>query len=375
MIILIPCYKPDGRLLALVEALRAADATQRVVLVDDGSGPDYGDVFGAAQDAGCDIVGYETNRGKGAALKHGFAYVAECYPREDVVCADGDGQHTPTDIRRVGAALPAHPGAIVLGSRRFVGDVPARNRYGNAITSVVFGTVTGQWLQDTQTGLRCYPGTMIPWLLSLPGERYEYELQILLAARRADVAVVEVPIATVYLDDNRSSHMRFPWDPIRIYLPFVRFSASSLWAFVLDASLLFLFLQLTGSLLFSVVGARVAGVAVNYAVKGRLDVVAASRFWAGRSSRLDVGLAAALLGANYAVLRTLITLSVPVAEAKVATELTLFVLCGWLRRRFVSGPTAVPPAGRGAPAPGVAATGPYGDDECMSHTAASVPRS
>jgi len=222
MIILIPCYQPDTKLLALVRALRGPDPAQRIVLVDDGSGPGYTHLFDAARGAGCDVLRYPQNHGKGIALKRGLTLIATAHPGEDVVCADCDGQHTPADIRAVGAALDEHPQSIVLGARQFVGDVPARSRYGNALARLLFAAITGRRLQDTQTGLRGYPAALLGWLQAIPGERYEYELEVLLAASRADLAVVEVPIETLYLDDNRSSHFRLPWDPIRVYLPFVK---------------------------------------------------------------------------------------------------------------------------------------------------------
>lgn len=104
-------------------------------------------------------------------------------------------------------------------SRRFAGAVPARNGYGNLLTSMVFSAVTGRRLQDTQTGLRAYPAALVEWLLDIRGERYEYELEILLAACDAGIPLVEVPITTIYIDGNRSSHIRLPQDVIRIYLP------------------------------------------------------------------------------------------------------------------------------------------------------------
>ena len=222
MVIIIPCYRPDGALLTLVRALRGPDPDQRIVLVDDGSGPEYAHVFDAARGAGCDVLRYSQNHGKGVALKRGLALIAAAHPGEDVVCADADGQHTPADIRRVAGALADEPGSIVLGSRLFAGDVPARSRYGNALARMLFSAVTRTRLLDTQTGLRGYPAAMLEWLRAVPGERYEYELEVLLAAVRAGVPIVEVPIATVYLDGNRSSHFRLPWDPIRVYLPLLK---------------------------------------------------------------------------------------------------------------------------------------------------------
>lgn len=110
MIILIPAYEPDERLVRLAASIRAA-SDAHVVVVDDGSGSDYRQVFDAARALGCTVIGHATNRGKGHALKEGFRYVALHHPGEDVVCADCDGQHTLT-----GNLLASVVGARVISS-------------------------------------------------------------------------------------------------------------------------------------------------------------------------------------------------------------------------------------------------------------------
>ena len=85
-------------------------------------------VFDDAAAAGAEVIGYAENRGKGHALKVGFAHVRANYPGEHVVSADSDGQHLPSDILRIAERLRSEPHALVLGGREFSGDVPARSR-------------------------------------------------------------------------------------------------------------------------------------------------------------------------------------------------------------------------------------------------------
>ncbi|MEZ5207629.1 MAG: bifunctional glycosyltransferase family 2/GtrA family protein [Acidimicrobiales bacterium] len=334
MIVLIPAYEPDQRLVDLIRAIRSTEPDQRIVVVDDGSGPAYGDVFAAARFAGADVIGHPTNRGKGYALRAGFAHIRRRHPGEDVVCADCDGQHTLADLTKVAEALRAHRDGIVLGARQFVGDVPARSRFGNTVTRVLFGRVTGIPLTDTQTGLRGYPAWMLGWLDTIGGDRFEYELDVLLAARRAGFAFHEVPIETIYLDDNASSHFRTFRDSFRVYVPLVKFSLSSLSAFVIDATLLFVLMAATGDLLASVVVARVVSASVNFAVNRRL-VFHSDRPAAASALRYG-SLVVTLLAANYALLYGLTELAaVPLGWAKLATELTLFVVSYQVQRLVV----------------------------------------
>ena len=222
MIVLIPAYEPHQHLVRLVADISADDPGQRVVVVDDGSGPAFAGVFDAVRAEGAEVIGHPLNRGKGVALRAGFDHIATTYPGHDVVSADCDGQHARPDIRRVGAVVSEHPGSIVLGARRFGDDVPWRSRFGNDVTKKLFGVITGHHLTDTQTGLRGYSASLLPWLSTVAGDHFEYELEVLLEATRSGIGLHEVPIETIYLDDNRSSHFRPVRDSVRVYVPLFR---------------------------------------------------------------------------------------------------------------------------------------------------------
>jgi glycosyltransferase involved in cell wall biosynthesis len=331
MIVLIPSYQPDARLPELVARLGG----HRVLVVDDGSGPSYEKVFLKARQAGAEVVQLDHNRGKGFALRAGFAHVLARYPGEDVVCADSDGQHRPEDIEAVAERVAAGGAAMVLGVRRFTGRVPARSRFGNAATRVLFRLMTGLGVTDTQTGLRGYPARMLPWLGEVTGDRFEYELRLLLRAARERLEVAEVEIATVYLDGNKSSHFRPFRDSARIYGPLLAFGASSLLAFGVDAALLAGFVAFSGNLTASAIGARLVSATLNYTVNRR------AVFRAGvphrRAAPRYAALAAVSLSANVLLLQALTTLTGSLLVSKVATEGALF-LCGFgVQRALVFG--------------------------------------
>jgi glycosyltransferase involved in cell wall biosynthesis len=227
MIVLAPVYQPGDHLLTLVDDLRETAPDLHVVVVDDGSRPACARVLDAAADLGCTVLRHPANRGKGAALKTGFRHIAEAYPGRHVVCVDADGQHAVADILRV-AGHARTTDRTVLGVRRFDGDVPLRSRVGNAVTRMLFRAATGRGVQDTQTGLRAYPGSLLDWLQSVPGERFEYEMNALLHAARCGHPIDEVVIATTYHDDNASSHFGSITDSVRIYRPLLGFAAASL---------------------------------------------------------------------------------------------------------------------------------------------------
>lgn len=168
--------------------------------------------------SGATVLHQAQNGGKGNALKAGFQKVltdfAEC---TGIVTADADGQHDAEDIARVATALTEQPQKLILGARRPVPEMPFRSRFGNALTRHVFRAATGVMLADTQTGLRGIPKSLLPELLAVRGERYEYEMAMLLHLCSAGHSPVEVPIRTIYDAGNRSSHFRPVQDSAHVY--------------------------------------------------------------------------------------------------------------------------------------------------------------
>ncbi|MEO5840377.1 MAG: bifunctional glycosyltransferase family 2/GtrA family protein [Acidimicrobiales bacterium] len=351
MIVLIPAYEPDTKLIRLLEDIVETGVGIDVLLVNDGSGPQYDALFDRSAALGCTVIGHRVNRGKGFALKQGFEYVAQHFAGHDVVCADCDGQHSVVDILRVASEVAAHRTAMVLGSRQFTGRVPVASRFGNAVTRVVFARSTGQRLYDTQTGLRGYPASMLSWLQTVRGERFEYELNVLLEAAEAGVTIQEFPVETIYLEGNASSHFRPLVDSARVYAPLVKFSLSSLSAFALDVVLLLVLKGLTGNLFAAVVGARVVSSVFNFVANRRLVFARAQRPLSACATRY-VGLVAAVMTVNYTSMYGLYErLGAGLLPSKLVTEAGLFVASYEAQKRFVFARRSSAPVVSGSAAP------------------------
>jgi len=227
--VIIPAYQPGPELEPLVKAL-LSDGQTDVIIVDDGSSPAHNAVFSALKGLPrVHLLKHPVNLGKGQALKTAFAYFLNKFPAGSpgVVTADADGQHLPADIEAVRDRLAGNPSALCLGTRRFKGVVPARSLFGNTMTRIVFRTFSGKAISDTQTGLRGIPGTFLSELLKVRANGYSFELEMLLMAVRSGLRVIEVPIETVYLPGNTTSHFNPLLDSIRIYSVFLRFAASA----------------------------------------------------------------------------------------------------------------------------------------------------
>ncbi|WP_166245402.1 bifunctional glycosyltransferase family 2/GtrA family protein [Paenibacillus turpanensis] len=335
MTIVIPAYEPDERLLTLIDNLRTA-CSSRIVIVDDGSGEAYRTIFASAREAGCIVLTHCTNLGKGRALKTGFNYLKETGETEGVICADSDGQHLPSDIMRVNDAVAKHQYSIVLGCRYFTGNVPLRSRIGNSVTRAIYALTTGRRIHDTQTGLRGFSASMLDWLCQIPGDRFEYEMNMLLKAEKDGYSLQEVPIETVYLENNKSSHFRPIADSAKVYAPILKFCSSSVLSGALDFVLLLLLQLWTGKLLFSVIGARVGSSIFNYTLNRRFVFDKRHKSKMISSAPKYFALVVLIMLLNYGLLYLIHQrLGVPLVFAKLVTEGLLFVLSFWMQRTFV----------------------------------------
>ena len=273
--VVIPSYDPDEKLCAAVAALQAAGFTD-IILIDDGSRADTKQYF-PPEGAGITLLRHPENRGKGAGLKTAFRYILEHRPDAiGCVTADGDGQHRPADVTACADELIGHPDSIVLGVRDFSGpNVPARSRAGNRFTCGVFRLLFGMRISDTQTGLRAFPKDSLAGLVTVRGDRYEYETNMLLYMKQAQIPFREVPIETVYIDENATSHFRPVRDSLRVYGMILAFALSSMASFAVDLVLFLLFRYLifpkTGlpmrfSYALSYAAARLCSATVNYLI-------------------------------------------------------------------------------------------------------------
>lgn len=337
MYVLIPAYQPDARLPRLILELHRADPSTKIVVVDDGSGQKFSDIFEASATAGAHVISYEHNRGKGYALREGFTWIRDVAgdSQECVVTADADGQHTLNDIFRVGRTC-TDTGKSVLGVREFVGHVPARSRIGNTATSALFWLATGWKLKDTQTGLRAFPVALLPALLEVQGDRYEYELRVLLHLAKFRHPVTQIPIETIYEAGNPTSHFRPLQDSARIWAPLLKFAASSGVATIIDYVLVLVLNALTGALFFPVIAARLVSASVNFAMNRR--VFEATGVPLRRSALRYAALAVAVIAGSYTMLAVLTGIGMPLWIAKIIADTTMYLVSYSAQSRYVFAP-------------------------------------
>ncbi len=328
---LIPAYEPDNLLLDLLHDLRVAGI--KAVVVDDGSGPDFAGIFKQACELAT-VLSYEQNQGKGHALKFGLNYINEhIQGRYVVVTLDADGQHRVEDAERVCDAAQRQPGTLVLGSRKQGNGSPLRSRLGNFVTRKVYSLSTGHTVYDTQTGLRAFDAQLLPFLLQVPGERYEYEMNVLLAAVREGINIEEVTISTIYLEDNCRSHFSAVRDSWRVFKEILKFSAISLISCCVDYLAYILLLMISGNqLAFANISARFISAGLNFSLNRKYIFKSEGRLW--QSAFQYFLLASFILLSNTLVLSMLVNYGVNEYFAKLITEIMFFSM-SWLVQRFI----------------------------------------
>lgn len=328
---LIPAYRPDAELLGIVSEL--AEKNFAIVLVDDGSGIEFRELFRKA--AGyAELLRHPVNRGKGAALKTGLSYMQTHYPDALIITMDADGQHTVADAEKILAQAERFPDALILGSRRMNKSAPLRSRFGNALTRCVFHMTSGVSVYDTQTGLRGFSARLLPLLLSIDGERYEYEMNVLMQCAKQNIPMYEIPIETIYQENNAASHFRAVRDSIRIYSEILKFSASSIIGFAVDYLFYSLLTILTGNPTVSNILARIVSASVNFTLNRKL--VFRSRGNLLMAAVRYCILASVILLGNTLVLHLLSeTLGMNQYLAKLLTEILFFLLSFTVQRWII----------------------------------------
>lgn len=282
-IVVIPSLDPDGTLPGYVSSLLERGAEQ-VVAVDDGSKPSCRHIFEELERLeGCTVLRHERNQGKGRALKAAFAYIRRQPQWEGcaVVTADADGQHSVDDVCAVGQAARKDPDRLTLGVRDLtLPQVPVKSKTGNRLTSWAFRTLYGPRLGDTQTGLRGIPWEMLDWCGEIRGDRYEYEMNVLIRAAREHVEIGQVPIQVIYINNNQGTHLHPVRDTWRVFVTIISglgwYTASSalsavtdVAAFWLCSAVVFRPLSELACYWWSTLSARALSSALNYTLNRR----------------------------------------------------------------------------------------------------------
>lgn len=215
IIVAVPSYNNVRELPGVLDRLRVQDYP--ILVINDGSTDGTGELL-RTRYPDIDVVTHPVNMGKGAGIRSAFDRAYELGYRY-VVTIDSDGQHYPEDLPLFVEKIGRYPDSLLVGARNLKAEnMPAKNTFANNLSNFFFRLISGQSLEDTQTGYRLYPIRKLRDLKLLSG-KYEFEMEILVRAAWRHIPLRSVPIRVYYAPgEERISHFRPFQDFMRIVL-------------------------------------------------------------------------------------------------------------------------------------------------------------
>ena len=339
--LVIPAFEPGNGFVGIVQHL-SKYPFHLIIVIDDGSGDSFQTIFDQVKKIpAVTLLSHDVNRGKGAALKNAFCYIAE-YDAEQtryIITLDSDGQHGEKDILAIALRAKHEGKKVILGVRAFANDVPLRSRFGNLLTRRVMRLVSNVDLADTQTGLRCLPLQFAKETLAIEANRYQFELECILLAKNKQIPILQHPIETIYIDDNASSHFRPIIDSLRIYFVFVRYLMVSIGSFLVDISFFTLLYYLSGQIFVSTYAARLVSGSFNFYFNKHAVFHSPNQRYLLRESFRYIALAVFIATLSGTAVNWLTTVTGwPAPLVKILVDTQLFILSFFAQRYFIFNP-------------------------------------
>jgi len=204
LLVVVPAYN-EGRVIgATVDSLLSAG--YRVVVVDDGSSDDTGDV----RRLPVVYLRHPVNLGQGAALQTGMTYALRA-GAQIVVHFDADGQHDCRQIESLIAPILEGRADVVLGSRFLRKEdarrVPLKKRLALKGGILISWAMTGMLLSDTHNGFRALSRRALE-RIQLQENGFAHATEILQRVREGGLRYVEAPTTITYTEYSQLKGQR-----------------------------------------------------------------------------------------------------------------------------------------------------------------------
>lgn len=209
-VVLIPALNAERTVAQVV--VDARKELEPVVVIDDGSSDATGEV---ARATGATVLRHDVNRGKGGALKTGFAWALE-RGFDGVITLDADGQHLPGEIPKFIDARAQTGADLIIGGRAHLfGGMLPRRRNANRFSAWTISIAAGVRVTDSQSGFRFYSADLLR-KLKLRTNGFDMESEVIVRAGRGGLKIVTIDIDLGFVDGLSTSHYKPLKDTLRI---------------------------------------------------------------------------------------------------------------------------------------------------------------
>jgi len=207
-VVVVPAYQAERHIRGVLERVLAVPdfVVSKVFVVNDGSTDATRDEVLAVRDARIHLVQRAANGGYGAAMKDGLSQAARLDP-EVVACVHADGQYSPESLPALANELGARRLDLLQGSRiasgtALSGGMPLYKYAANAVLNRIENRTLGLRMTDYHSGYLLYGRRA---LRDVPFARlsdsFDFDLEVIAAARARGLAVGEAPVPTHYGDE------------------------------------------------------------------------------------------------------------------------------------------------------------------------------
>jgi glycosyltransferase involved in cell wall biosynthesis len=196
-LVFVPAWNEEENLPAVLEELQRELPEADVLVVDDGSTDQTGDV---AREHGAEVISFGANRGLPAGIAAGYGYALE---QGYAYCGrvDADGQHPVEDLRRLLERVRSGACDVAVGSRFASGDgfaayryrPTAARRFGTAVLRRSMKVALRRPFLDATSGMYAANAKALP-ILARPYTSEAPEVQALLRLQDAEMRVDEIPV-------------------------------------------------------------------------------------------------------------------------------------------------------------------------------------
>lgn len=337
-IIIITAYRPDYHLIDLYTKLKELNF-DNIVISDDGSDPVFSEIYNTLRKKGASVIMNETNSGKGMSIKNALTYVIKNFPdAPGVIIADGDGQHLPSDIKKISDELLKSENSIVQGIRNFrKRKIPFKFRARNMLSSVVYRIDSGKKATDIRTGLRGIPHSLIPFAASVKGKRFEYESNLIKEAAEKKIPIKRVAINTVFPKNNKV-YYRPLRDSARIIKSPLVFMSASLSSYLVDIILFALLINFfkgraVDDIFPATIIARIISGTVNFTINKTLNFNKKGK--ANRQLLKFILFFATLMLLSSTFVSMLSFIRLPLVTIKMMVDTVLFFVNFYVQKKWI----------------------------------------